>query len=149
MCIHIYAHAYRDTVCLHMHVYVVMFAYMCMSCILAGRCMALDRDFAYFGYVYIFCDLLLSFECLWTSFCFSWDDSGFPLAPLGWWSVLLGRPGLPIGFRWGHFGILLAPLGCRWDHLGTLGSQVGLGVTLNQNWTSVSVIIWSVCDACA
>ena len=52
--------------------------------ILAGRCMAVDREFAYILLVCIyFCDLSASFVCPSTP-CFSpWADIGLLLGPFG------------------------------------------------------------------
>ena len=60
-----------------------------------------------------------------------------------------GRLGLPRGSPWRHFGLLLAPLGCRWAPLGHLGLPSGAWDDFGSKWTSFSVNIWSVCDACA
>ena len=89
---------------------------------IVGRCMAVDREFAAILFMCMqFCDLMLSFECPWTSFCLPWEDSGLPLASLGCWSAPLGRLGFRRGSPSGHFGIGSAPFGCRCDHLGQLG----------------------------
>ena len=69
--------------------------------LLADRCMAVDREFAYIVFMCIqFCELLLSFECFWKSFCFP-RDSGLPLPlfrmPVGPFEAPWGPKGLSLG----------------------------------------------------
>ena len=75
--------------------------------------MAVDREFACILLMCIkFCDLLVSFDCLWNSFCSPWDQP---------W----GRFGLPRGPPWRHFGPPLGSLGIPWGHLGHVGLPRG------------------------
>ena len=66
--------------------------------------------------------------------------------------VLLGLFGAP----WAPKRLTLASLGppfgsleTPWDHLGHLGLPRGAWADFGSKWTSFSVNIWSVCDACA
>ena len=112
--------------------------------------MVVDREFAY-----------NLFMCIYFVICCS------PLNVFGphfsFLGMTLGSVWLPwdagrslwgdLGFQGALLGVTLASFRLPWDASGTicgnLGSQVELGVTWGQKWTSVSVIIWSVCDACA
>ena len=133
---------------IYMYVYIYMYTYIHTYIVLINSSSRPLYDgesgvCVYFVYVYIFCDLLVSFGCLWSSTLL------FSLGRL--WACFwepLGRFGLRRGPPWRHFGFPLAPLGRRGAIWGTLGSQVELGMTLGRKWISFFVIIWSVCDAC-
>ena len=79
----------------------------------------------YFIYVYIFCDLLLSFGRLGDSLWFPWDHFGPPLASLG---MPVGAPwaprGLSLGSLWPPFcclGVLLSIFWAPWAPKGSSG----------------------------
>ena len=65
--------------------------------------------------------------------------------------VLLGpvrAPWAPKGLSLASLCFLLAHLGCRWAPLDHLGLPSGACDGFGSKWTSVSMIILSVCDAC-
>ena len=75
--------------------------------------MAVDRERAYFFYVYMFCDLFASFGCLLNSF-FSFGRLGPPFETLG---VFLGSQGLSLASHWlpfGYLGMPVGPCGAPW-----------------------------------
>ena len=79
----------------------------------------------YFVYKYIFCDLLVSFGCLWNSFVFF----QMTLGPFGiLWGALASQGAL--------LGVTLASILVPWDadgrFWGTLASQGELGLMLGQ-----------------
>ena len=75
--------------------------------------MAVNREFAYISFMCIsFCDLLVSFGCLWTSSCSHGDDFGPPFGTL--WVAL--------GFQEALLGVTLASLWPPWDSVGPFGA---------------------------
>ena len=81
--------------------------------LLVGRCMAVDREFACVLLMCIyFCDLLFSFDCLWSSFYFPWSDFGLPFRSL--WGAL--------GFQGALLGVTLFPLWLPWKSVGLFGA---------------------------
>ena len=81
--------------------------------------MAVDREFAYVLFMCIyFCDLLVSFRCLWNSFCRPWTTLGILLEAFG---APWAPKGLSLGSLWRSFG----SLGTPWGHLGHLGLPRG------------------------
>ena len=110
------------------------------------------QDFGIHGSGHLVCERGIEFSRLYADLAEA-EETVEPYALLGaslasFWNFL-GHLGLPRGSPWRHFGSPLAPLGLRGAIWGTWSSQVELGMTWGRNWTSVSVNIWSVCDACA
>ena len=78
--------------------------------------------------VYSFCDLLVSFDCLWSSFCyfallgatlgFLLGAFGAPWAPKGPSLASLWSPFGSLGTPWGHLGHPGLPRGA-WDDFGS------------------------------
>ena len=94
--------------------------------------MAVDREFA-----------CILFMCIYFVIC--WFPLGVFGAHFAFLGVTLGFLLGAFGAPWASKGLSLASLwlpfgslGTPWDHLGTLGSQVELGLTLRQKWTSFS-----------
>ena len=68
---------------------------------------------------------MVSFDCLWNSFCSPWDDFGLPFGSLwgalGSQGALLGVTLVPLGFPWAPWGHLwhLGLPRAAWDDLGS------------------------------
>ena len=95
-----------------------MYSHALLVVLLAGRCMALDREFAYISFMCIYYN---SFVICWsplgvlgTRFAFLGMVSGFLLGPFG-------APCAPKGLL---LGVTLAPLGCRSQPVGPFGTPV-------------------------
>ena len=102
---------------------------------LAGRCMAVDREFAHvlIRYIYSFvvcCSVVNVLRLILLSLGWLWP----PFASL---EMLVG----PFGATWppkglslrSRLGIPLAPLGCRWAPLGLLGLPRGAWSNFDSN----------------
>ena len=117
---------------LHLYyIYIYTYTYMYMkyakklanyiSNMLVARCMAVDREIACILLMCIqFCDLLVSFDCLRTSFCSPWATLGF-LVNAFW------APWSPLGVSWASLWHPFTSFLLRVAICGTLGSRDDFG----------------------
>ena len=94
--------------------------------------MAVDREFACILFMCIsFCDLLVSFGCL-------WDHLALLGSTLGLLLKAFGAPWAAKGLSLASLSLPFGSLGTPWDHLGHLGLPSGAWADLGQQWTSNS-----------
>ena len=96
-----------------------------------------------------FCLCVYSFAICWSPLIVFGDHFAFLGATLGFLLGTFGAPRAPKGVSLASFWPPFGSLGTPWGHLGHLGLPSGAWDDFESKWTSVSVIIWSVCHACA